>query len=150
MTLGSDTADKTKKEKRPSVKFSDQVEKPTQSADVTVLVLPPLALKNELWNEIKARYEVIETMKFDINLVSKKARRPVLVVAASLDGIAEACKTNKLKVLVYKLDNSAKNNCANNYYLGLDNFYANEKLRENQLSAATIRSHVDRMLKARS
>jgi hypothetical protein len=52
LTLGSDTADKTKQEKRPSVKFSDQVEKPTQSADATVLVLPPLALKNELWNEI--------------------------------------------------------------------------------------------------
>ena len=89
-------------------------------------------------------------MKFDINLVSKKARRPVLVVAASLDGIAEACKNNNIKVLVYKLDSGSKNTCANNYYLGLDNFYANEKLRENQLSAATIRSHVERMIKARS
>ena len=45
---GSIGTEKKKREKKANVKFSDQ----TELDDVTVLVLPPLALSNEMYTKI--------------------------------------------------------------------------------------------------
>lgn len=69
-------------------------------------------------------------MKLDMNTQSlTKGGRPNLIVASSFDGIVESHKQYKLKLLVYKLSQDSKSSCPNNFYLGLDDFYANEKLR---------------------
>ena len=46
--------EKKKKEKKPSVKFEDQ----PRNTDVTVLVVPPLALSNGLFDRIQKRYAI--------------------------------------------------------------------------------------------
>ena len=66
-TPATDGMEKKKLKKKPTVKFSDQAE---QTVDATILVLPPLSLTNEVWKEIKARYNVIEVMKFNTSLIN--------------------------------------------------------------------------------
>ena len=69
-------------------------------------------------------------MKLDMNRQAlKKGARKNIVVASSFDGILEASKQYKIQLLVYKLNQNSKKSCADNYYLNLDDFYANEKLR---------------------
>ena len=74
VTSAAEGMERNKREKKPSVKFSDQqeskVEKsrkqtaPVESeSEAMVLVIPPLALSNERWVQIMVRYNVIEVMK---------------------------------------------------------------------------------------
>ena len=57
--------EKKKKEKKVSVKFEDL----PKDSDVTVLVVPPLALDNGLYDKIKKRYVVSEAMRLDAALL---------------------------------------------------------------------------------
>ena len=136
--------EKKKKEKKASVKFEDL---PTDS-DATVLVVPPLALDNGLYDKIKKRYNVHEAMKLEASVLKDASTK--LVLASSFDGVLEIKKQCAFKLVVYGLSENSKKSCADNYYLGLDDFYANDKLRQASFSGATIRSHVDKMLKSMS
>ena len=71
-----------------------------------------------------------------------------LILSSSFDGLLEANKQTQMKLLVYSLNEKSSKTCADNYYLGLDDFYANDKLRKASFSGLTIRTHVEKMLKS--
>jgi hypothetical protein len=109
-------------------------------------VVPPLALENSLHEKIKQHYSVQEAMRLDLGLL--KDPKHNLILSSSFDGLIEAKKSIPMKLVVYSLNEKSSKTCADNYYLGLDDFYANEKLRKASFSGLTIRTHVEKMLKS--
>lgn len=59
-------------------------------SDLTVLVVPPLALSNGLFDKITQRYNISETLK--LNIGNLKDSNKNLILANSFDGILEAKK----------------------------------------------------------
>ena len=65
-------------------------EEETVKSDITVLVVPPLALSNSLFDKISQRYNISETLK--LNIGNLKDPNKNLILASSFDGILEAKK----------------------------------------------------------